>query len=66
MEEKPIHYESISEYNNLLGVETLHPLVGVVDWAEARPMRHARQSYGFYAVMLKEVKCGDLIYGRHH
>ncbi|WP_418990682.1 helix-turn-helix domain-containing protein [Alistipes sp.] len=66
METKPIHYESVTEYNDLLGVETLHPLVSVVDWSVAPPLRHARQSYGFYAVMLKEIRCGDLIYGRHH
>ena len=29
-------------------------------------MRHFRQTYGFYAVFLKEIKCGDMIYGRHY
>ena len=30
--EKGIHYiENVFEYNDLLGVETLHPLVSVID-----------------------------------
>ena len=29
-------------------------------------MKHVRMSYGFYAVFLKEVKCGDLRYGRNY
>lgn len=55
---------SVAEYDRLLGVETLHPLVSVIDLADARPMRHQRHTFGFYAVFLKEVKCGELLYGR--
>ncbi len=56
--------ESISEYNRILGVNTLHPLVSVIDLSQCKPMRHIRHTMQFYAVFLKEVKCGDLIYGR--
>lgn len=56
--------DSIYEYNQMVGVETLHPLVSVIDWSKCKPMRHGRHMLGFYAVFLKEVKCGDLIYGR--
>ena len=66
MEQKIHHLESVAEYNAMLGVETLHPLVSVVDLSEAQPMRHFRQTYGFYAVFLKEIKCGDMIFGRHY
>lgn len=58
--------ETIAAYNELLGVETLHPLVSVIDLSRVRPMRHARHTFGFYTVFLKEVKCGDLIYGRQY
>ena len=27
-------------------------------------MKHVRHIFGFYAIFLKEVKCGDLLYGR--
>ena len=65
--EKGIHYiENVFEYNDLLGVETLHPLVSVIDLSKAHPMKHVRHIFGFYAIFLKEVKCGDLLYGRQH
>lgn len=65
METQIRHMENVCDYNELLGVETLHPLVSVVDMSQVRPIRHARQTYGFYALFLKEVKCGDKI-GRAH
>ena len=58
------HIETISEYNNLMGVETLHPLVSVIDFSKARCLHHQRHTFGFYAIFVKEVKCGDIIYGR--
>ncbi|MDE7374744.1 MAG: AraC family transcriptional regulator, partial [Odoribacter sp.] len=61
-----LHIETVAEYNEMLGVETLHPLVSVIDLSKAHRIRHARQTFGFYAVFLKEVKCGDLIYGRQY
>ena len=66
MEQKVRHIESIAEYQAMLGVETLHPLVGVIDFSEVQPIYHLRQTFGFYAIFLKEVKCGDMIYGRHY
>lgn len=58
--------DTVRQYNELFGVETHHPLVSVIDMSKARRMRHGKQLFGFYAVFLKEVKCGDLIYGRHY
>jgi len=60
------HFEHIFEYNDLLGVATLHPLVSVIDLSTARRIRRMRHTFGFYALFLKEVKCGNLIYGRQH
>lgn len=63
--EKNIHnIETIAEYNAMLGVESLHPLVSVIDLSKAARMHHQRHTFSFYVVFLKEVKCGDLIYGR--
>ena len=50
----------VFEYNDRMGVETLNPLVSVVDWSQCQPMCSSRCSYGFYAVFLKDVKCGDI------
>lgn len=66
METKLLNIETITEYNDMLGVETLHPLVSVIDLTKAKPMRHLRHTFGFYTVFLKEAKCGDLIYGRQY
>lgn len=66
MEKKIRHVETVTGYNELLGMATLHPLVSVIDLSKVRPMRHERYTFGFYAVYLKEVVCGDLIYGRQH
>lgn len=44
-------------------METLHPLVSVVDLSKAGPRQGSRMYFGFYTVFLKEVKCGDLVYG---
>jgi AraC family transcriptional activator of pobA len=55
--------ENISQYNSIRGVDTFHPLVSVIDMSKARATQSARIHFGFYCVFLKEIKCGDLIYG---
>lgn len=61
-----IRMDHIDQYNERVGNETLHPLVSVVDFSKCRPLRHSRQMMGFYTVFLKEVKCGDIHYGRQY
>lgn len=61
---KLLNIASVAEYNDMLGVETLHPLVSVIDLSKSRPMRHMRQTFSFYALFLKDVECGNIIYGR--
>ncbi|QHT67282.1 AraC family transcriptional regulator [Rhodocytophaga rosea] len=58
-------FESISAYNAFNNQETLHPLVSVVDLSKASPRQASNMYFGFYTVFLKEVKCGDLRYGKH-
>ena len=58
-------FETISDYNTFNNNETLHPLVSVVDLSKAAPRQGSRMYFGFYTIFLKEVKCGDLVYGRH-
>jgi AraC-like DNA-binding protein len=61
--EEILKLDNISQYNLMRGVETLHPLISVVDMSETQPTQSARIRFGFYCVFLKEVKCGDLKYG---
>jgi len=61
-----VKYDNVFQYNESRGVETLHPLVSVIDFSKCGPARFERQVYGFYTIYLKEVKCGDLRYGRNY
>ena len=58
-------FETVSEYNAFNNNETLHPLVSVVDLSKANPRQGSKMYFGFYTIFLKDVKCGDLVYGRH-
>jgi len=64
--DKILKLESISQYNSLVGQETLHPLVSVIDFSEVQPTKHVRMNLGFYTIFLKDVKCGDIRYGRNY
>ena len=43
-----VKLDSVQDYNELLGVETLHPLVSVVDFSELEYVRHCLKNFGFY------------------
>lgn len=58
-------FETINDYNVFNNIETLHPLVSVIDFSKAVPRQGSRMYFGFYTIILKDVKCGDLVYGRH-
>lgn len=58
-------FETINDYNVFNNNETLHPFVSVIDLSKAAPRAGSRMYFGFYTIFLKDVKCGDLIYGRH-
>jgi AraC family transcriptional regulator, transcriptional activator of pobA len=58
-------FETINDYNVFNNNETLHPLVSVVDLSKANPRHGSKMYFGFYTIFLKDVKCGDLHYGRH-
>ena len=60
-----IQINCADDYNKLFGLETLHPLVSIVDFSEStiKP-EHLCLNYGMYALFLKDTKCGDIRYGR--
>lgn len=63
--EEIIRLDNVDTYNRLFGLETQHPLVSVIDLAKATKFpKHFTMNYGVYALYLKQVKCGDLRYGR--
>lgn len=61
-----ITFDSISDYNEFNNHETLHPLVSIIDFSKADVRTGQYMSFGLYCLVIKDVKCGDLKYGRHH
>ena len=58
-----VRLNTVAEYNNKVGQETLHPLVSIVDFSKTEPFYYFRMQLGFYAIFLKDIKCGDMVYG---
>ena len=64
--EKILRIDTVSEHDVLYHKENLHPLVSIMDFNGRVPEIYAsRMNFGFYAVYLKDVQCGDMKYGRH-
>lgn len=60
-----VNLENVDRYNSMYGLETLHPLVSVVDLTKAtKIVNHTQMNYGVYALFLKQTKSCDLKYGR--
>lgn len=69
--ENTFRFNTVNEYNALNNHTTLHPLVSVIDFSKANPRswgghKNVRLYYGMYCIFLKDVKCGDLKYGRNY
>lgn len=65
--DKIIQLDQIDKYNELYGLETLHPLVSVIDLTQAtKIVNHITVNYGVYALFLKQTKSCDLKYGRNY
>lgn len=63
--EKILNLNSVDQYNQVYGLETLNPLVAVVDLNKAtKRMDYHRWNYGVYALYLKLEKACDIKYGR--
>lgn len=57
-------------YEKLVQHETMHPLISVIDFSKTPPVPASepfeiKVRYGYYAVFLKQVICGDLKYGKN-
>lgn len=63
--EELLKFDTVRQYNVFNQHETLHPLVSVIDYSKANPRKLRKGYFGFYAVLLKDVKCGDLRYGKN-
>lgn len=65
--EKIVQLDTVDKYNKLYGLETLHPLVSVVDLTRAtRGVGNVEFRYGLYALFVKGGKQCDIKYGRRN
>lgn len=61
---KSVYFETVNDYNEFNNHETLHPLVSVIDFSKAHKRTGSKMYFNLYCIFLKDVKCGDLKYGR--
>lgn len=61
---RDFHFNTVQEFNDYYGLETLHPLVNVVRFNKPAKVEEATYYYGLYALFLKENKGCKLSYGR--
>ena len=59
-----IFINTIQDFNDYQGVETLHPLISVVHVENTEHIKECVMHYGVYAIYLKENKGCKLSYGR--
>ncbi len=60
--------ESINDLNKMLGLESKHPLISIVDFSKVdfKDKGNIKASTGFYIVMHKNLAPGALRYGRNY
>lgn len=59
-----IYLNTIQDFNDYQGVETLHPLVSIVRVENTEHIKECVMHYGLYAIYLKENKGCSISYGR--
>ncbi|SEW36964.1 helix-turn-helix domain-containing protein [Chitinophaga arvensicola] len=64
--ERVFHFKTIAEYNVFNNHETHHPLVSILDFSKAKKRTGSKMYFDLYCIFLKDVKCGDLKYGRQY
>lgn len=60
---KELYFNTVQEFNDYYGFETLHPQVSVVRYDRERELTEGLYHYGLYALFLKENKGCKLTYG---
>src|SRR3954468_11371207 len=67
---KVLNLNTIPEYNAMVGQQTFHPLVSVVDFSTVEQPKKRTEAqalnFGFYTVFYKQGKHCDLRYGRNY
>lgn len=65
MDNHIIDINTVEQYFEYFGLETQHPLIGVIDLSKAGQWSHKfSMNFGVYCLFLMTTKCGDIRYGR--
>lgn len=59
-------FDTVRKYNNFNNHDTRHPLVSVIDFSRAEKRTGKKMYFGLYCIILKDIECGNLIYGRNY
>jgi len=59
-------FDTVRSYNDFNNHDTLHPLVSVIDFSKAEMRTGKKMYFGVYCIILKDVACGNLKYGRNY
>ncbi|TKC00971.1 helix-turn-helix domain-containing protein [Pedobacter cryophilus] len=59
-----VSFNTVDDYNKFNNHETLHPLVSVINFSKANERTGSKMNFNLNCIFLKDVKCGDLKYGR--
>lgn len=58
-----LQIKNVNDYGRYLGCPDQHPLICVIDYAEASPIRHSLNNYSVYGLFLRDDADVDLDYG---
>lgn len=59
-------FDTVAQYNDFYQLDTPHPLINVIDFSGVPAQVCDSMHFGIYAIFLKDLRCGDLRYGRSH
>lgn len=63
MTEKILKVKDVGDYNRHIGYPDKHPLVSVIDYVKASPVRHSLNNYDVYGIFFHDEADIDLKYG---
>ncbi|AQG81407.1 helix-turn-helix domain-containing protein [Spirosoma montaniterrae] len=61
-----ITYDTIKKYCDTFNNTAQHPLISLVDFNKSALMSRMKFTLAFYAIVIKETRCGDLRYGNKY
>ena len=49
-----MNIDSVQQYNDYFGIDTLHPLVTVIEGCKGKPIHFCKKLYNIYAILIKD------------